>query len=665
MDRYHTILHRAGLAAVIGALAPAVPALAQAVTELEGIIIEGASLSGEPADAATLGSAVTVITGEDLERRQIRHAADALRTVPGLAVSRVGGVGSQTQVRVRGAEANQLKVILDGVEVNSLDAGDFQFETLLVVDIERIEVIRGPQSGIYGANALAGVINIITRKAAREPRVAVETELGGLGTRALSANASGAGEHGYLSISAARRETDGFNIARTGSESDGSTQQTIFARAGFMPTDYFRIDVMGRYQENDAHIDPFDPPVDTPGVINRREQTLGRIAAELDTFGKAWSHKVFADYFRDDFFSINPSSFFAPGPFTNDGERSRYGYLTTFRFDLGGLGSHSVTGLAEQIDESFAGRGLEQFGFGLRPTIASRANTGYAAEYKGSFDETVFISGNIRYDDKETFEDATSYRLAGAYLVRETGTRFHASYGKGITDPTFFQQFGSSESFKGNPNLTPEESIGWDIGVEQKFWDNRITVDVTYFQADLSDEITSSFGVIDVDGDGIPDDTVINQTGKSQRQGVEVSLAAQIMPSLLITGSYTYLYATEPDGSQEIRRPRHSGALGIAYSFADGRGRINADAVYNGDMKDRNFGLFPAPLVTLDDYLLVNIAASYKLDDTLELFGRVENILDQNYEEVFGYSAAPIVAYAGLRMSLGAESAALEAASLK
>ena len=659
------VLCAALVADLYDARAQETSALVQGTVELEGIVIEGASLSGEPADAATLGSAVTVITGEELERRQIRHAADALRSVPGLAVSRVGGVGSQTQVRVRGAEANQLKVIIDGVEVNSLDAGDFQFETLLAVDIDRIEVIRGPQSGIYGANALAGVINIITRKGAREPRVAVETEVGGLGTRAISANASGAGEHSYLSISAARRETDGFNIARTGSEDDGSQQQTIFARAGFMPTDYFRIDVMGRFQENDAQTDPSDPPVDTPGVINRREQTLGRLSAELDTFSKAWTHKVFADYFRDDFFSINPNSLFAPGPFTNDGERTRVGYLSTLNLDLGGLGSHSLTGLVEQVDESFEGRGLEQFGFGLRPTIASRANTGYAAEYKGAFDETVFVSGNIRHDDKETFDDATTYRLAGAYLVRATETRFHASYGKGITDPTFFEQFGSSESFKGNPSLTPEQSIGWDIGVEQKFWDNRITVDVTYFQADLTDEITSSFGVIDVDGDDMLDDTVINQTGTSERRGVEVSLAAQIMPSLLITGSYTYLEATEPDGTEEIRRPRHSGALGATYSFADGRGRINLDAVYNGNMKDRNFGAFPAEVVTLDDYLLINVAASYKLDDTFELFGRVENLLDDKYEEVFGYSTAPIVAYAGVRMSLGDESDALDGPGLK
>lgn len=641
MDRYCTVMGRAGLAALVGALAPAAPALAQGVTELEGIVIEGASLSGEPADAATLGSASTVITGEELERRQIRHTADALRTVPGLSVSRSGGVGSQTQVRVRGAEANQLKVIIDGVEVNSLSAGDFQFETLLAENIERIEVIRGPQSGVYGANALAGVINIVTKKGTQTPQVSARVEGGSLGTYGLSASASGAGEFGYLSISAARRETDGFNIARAGSEDDGSTQKTIFARAGLSPTDTFRIDVMGRYQENDAEIDPFDPPVDILGATNLREQTLGRISAELDTFDKAWSHKVFADYFEDDFVSQDPTF----GPFTNLGERRRFGYLSTLRLtsDLIVPASHVFVGLYEQLDESFESNS------GV--VTASRGNTGFAGEYKGAFAEQVYVTANIRHDDKDSFEDATTYRLAAAYRIPGTGTRLHASYGKGITDPTFFEQFGFALDFQGNPDLKPEESVGWDAGIEQKFLDGRVTADLTYFEAELTDEIVG-FG-----------QTVINQTGISERRGIEFTLSAQLSPDLLLNGTYTYTDATDPDGSEEVRRPPHAASLSLAYSFLDGRARLNADGVYNGERKDDDFSDFVNPArVTLDDYLLVNLAGSYKIDENFEVFGRVENLLDEDYEEVFGFSSAPVTAYGGVKVTLGDAPAPLEPA---
>ncbi len=203
-----------------------------------------------------------MITGAELERRQIRPAADALRMVPGLAVNRTGGVGAVTQVRIRGAEGNQVKVILDGVEVNSLDAGDFDFSTLLAADIERIEVLRGPQSGIYGASALSGVINIVTKRGSHAPSVSAEVEGGSLATTGVRANASASAESGYFSATATSRETDGFNFARGPGEADGSEQKAFFARGGISPTEYFRIDAMARYHVNNTDVDVFNSVFD-------------------------------------------------------------------------------------------------------------------------------------------------------------------------------------------------------------------------------------------------------------------------------------------------------------------------------------------------------------------------------------------------------------------
>ena len=380
---------------------------------------------------------------------------------------------------------------------------------------------------------------------------------------------------------------------------------------------------------------------DTVGATNLREQTLGRISAELDTFGKIWTHRVFADYFEDDFISRDPTF----GLFENFGERGRYGYLSTLKFETPALflARHTFTTLVERQRETFE----QTFETGT----AERSQSGYALEYKGDFARQAFVSANIRHDDKDAFDDATTYRIAGAYVIRSSGTRLHASYGKGITDPTFFELFGRTSDFVGNPDLKPEESIGWDAGIEQKFLDDRITADITYFEADLTDEI-AGFG-----------NSVRNETGTSERRGVEFTVSAQLTSDLLLNGTYTYTDATDPDGSEEVRRPPHAASLSLAYTFLGERARINADAVYNGERKDDDFSDFLNPSrVTLDEYLLVNLAGSYKLDDNFELFGRVENLLDEDYEEVFGYSTAPVTAYAGVKLTLGDAPAPLEPA---
>jgi vitamin B12 transporter len=616
---------------------------ASAQQQLEGVVVEAAGL--EPVQADKVGSAYTVITGEELERRQIRHAADALRFVPGVQVSAAGGQGSFTQLRIRGGEANQTVVLIDGVEVNSLDAGDFDFSTLLTADIERIEVIRGPQSGVFGANALAGVVNIITRKGAGPARASATAEAGSFNSHMLSANASGGSDKGYLSVTAGTAKTDGFNISRFGSEDDGSEQKSFFARGGLRPSDVFRVDFMLRYQRNETDIDQdlFDANFasdglldDTPGDVNTREQRMARIAAELDTFDKHWTHKVFLNYLEDDFFSTSELS---ESESTNLGERRHFGYQSTVSFSTPDIlaAEHKITGLIEHKQESFS----SEF---LSPSFTSageaeRKQTGFVTEYQGTFFRDLTLIGNIRRDKNETFDDATTYRIAAALSLPDSAVRLHTSYGKGVTNPTFFEQFGFALNFQGNPDLTPEESKGWDVGVEKRWLGDRLIADLTFFRANLLNEIVG-FG-----------ETVINQSGESQRQGVELQLSAKPVDGVTITASYTYTDSEDPDGAQEIRRPKHAASLNAGYSFAGGKGQLDIGVIYNGKMKDDIFSFPISSSTLLGDYVLVNIAASYKLDERITLFGRVQNLLDEDYEEVYGFATAPITAYAGLKLS--------------
>ncbi len=604
---------------------------AQSNQELPEIVVESAGLA--PAAGDETGSVHSVITGEELERRQIRHAADALRQIPGVAVSQSGGSGSMAQVRIRGAEANHVVVRIDGVEVNMLSDGGFDFSTLLTADIERIEVLRGPQSGVYGSNALAGVINIVTKKGKGPARASVSAEAGSFNTRGATASASGGSDKGYLSVTASGQKTDGYNISRFGNEKDGSEQKSIFARGGISPTENFRVDAMARLQENhnDFDLDLYDPITwasdglldDTVGDKNIRRQRMARISAEIDTLNKHWKHKLFADYLDDD---LTAKGMY---PSFNNGDRQHYGYESSVIINTPSFfnARHTITGLAERKMESFETNFID----------VSREQDGFAAEYRGEFGGVLFLTGNVRRDLNDAFDDATTYRTSASYFVKQTNTRLHASYGKGVTNPTFFEQFGYFGTYTGNPDLTPEKSIGWDAGLEQTFLDGVVKVDVTYFKADLTNEIVDIYT------------TSINADGVSKRQGVEVKLSLKPSENWNVTGAYTYTDTKDPDGLSEIRRPKHAASLNVNYMFADGRGNVGAGLIYNGKMEDTIYnGLNPR--VTLDDYLLVNVAASYKLDDRITLFGRVENMLDTDYEEVYGYTSAPAAAYAGLKV---------------
>ena len=619
----------------VGVLLHAPIVRAQQITQLPEVIVESSQLGGVEAKAEASGAATSVITNEQIEERQYRHAADALRSIPGLHLDASGGSGALTALRIRGGEANHTKVLIDGVTVNSIGEGNFDFATLLASDIERIEVLRGPQSGIYGGNALAGVVNIITRKGGGAPSVSANIEGGSRATRAVSGNVSTSSEHGYISVSGSFRESDGFNIASVGNEKDASRQATLFARAGIEFTPNFRIDGMLRHQRNKADIDEDTGPgfgdnvlEDVAGATNERKQNMGHLTASLKLFDGLWLQKVHGEFLSDDFDSV--STVFGTG--FNDGRRTKFSYLSQLNLGSGHV-SHTLSGLIDRTSESLASSNIAG--------EKQRHQTGYVGQYRLNVMEQFFLSGNVRFDDNDSFEDATTYRIGVSYRQPIWDARLHASYGKGIQDPTLIEQFGFFGNFASNPDLVPEESIGWDIGIEKGFYDHRFVVDVTYFQADLTNEISADFSSFPF--------KPVNLEGVSKRKGVEVSLTAHPTSNLSLTGSYTYTDARQPNGTQELRRPFHSASANVTYLFLEGKGKLNLEAIYRADVKDIgvNFGTTDG-----DDYTLVNLAASYQLSDAIEIFGRAENLFDADYQEVRGFNAAPLSLYAGVRIKL-------------
>lgn len=596
--------------------------------------------TGEGVPADRLGSSVMVVTGAELRSQQVRHAGEALRSLPGVSVNRSGSVGGVTQVRIRGAEGNHTLVLVDGIEANDTFNGEFDFADLSADDIERIEVIRGGYSSLYGSGAVGGVINIITRGGKGPLTFQGRVEGGSFGTVDTQARVSGGNERMWGSVSLGKFTTQGFNISPAGNEDDAASRTTFAIRGGARILDGMTLDYTLRHTRKTGDRDTQAPFPDPSGVQVDDPATfvdttwLGGIGLTWDTFDKALTQVVRVKW------NETRRTDTSPGFNTDNlGERQTYSYAATYRLETALMvqARHSLTGFVDSESESFTPGST--FADGIERT---RDRFGFAAEYRGEFADRLDLTGTVRRDDNQVFDDFNTWRASASLRMPEIGIRPHASVGTSVKFPTLFEQFGFIPLFfNPNPDLKPEESFGWDAGVEFTLLKGRALLDVTYFNANLENEIR---------GVGFPT-TPINLDGTSKRQGIEVAGRVALAPGLRVGASYTYLDATDPDGLEEIRRAPHSGRFDINYVFDQARANINAAAIYNGDMKDTNFGPFPFQTVTLDDYWLVSVAASYKVQPGVELYGRVENALDAKYQEVFGFETAGVAAYAGVRLT--------------
>ncbi|MEQ9181366.1 MAG: TonB-dependent receptor [Nitratireductor sp.] len=615
------------------------------ITKLDRLLI---SEGRTPVEAEKSGRAHTVISGEALEENRVRYVADALRMVPGVAVSRTGAYGGLTQLRMRGAEGNHALVMIDGIEMRETSSGEFEFGSLLVDDIERIEVLRGPQSAFWGSNATAGVINIITKRGERNGfSTSIRSEAGTDGTWLGGLSMRGGGENYDVALSGLLRNTGGFNVSDYGTERDGDRNATLNGRFTVDLTPALSVDGTLRYVDRKSDLDAQDygwgsptygQVLDTDDQVASRE-LFGSLGATHVALDGALTQRVRftgSDTFRE---------YSAGGAVTSSNSGGRYNglYQASWEFDTPSLleARHRLTGGYEWERETFLPSHLAN--------KLARSTNSFVGEYRGEFLDQFSVNAALRRDDNDAFSDATTYSLSGAWRIPGIDTRLHASLGTGVTNPTFFEQFGYLPTqFIGNPGLLPEESFGWDVGVEQGFFGGMLIVDLTYFNQDLTNEIATAY-------DG-PLPTPVNLDGRSERQGVEVAATVDLFNGFTATASYTYTDATEQavaGGPRlvEVRRPRHSGSLNAAYRFYDNRARVFGEVVVNGEMLDLDFSTFPSSRVRLKPYTVVNVGGSFRFNETVEGFARIENLFDEEYEDVLGYNSQGLVAFFGLKGS--------------
>ena len=607
-----------------------------------------------PVPLSAVGSSITVIDRDQFERRESAFAIDMLRDVPGVAVSQSGSIGSQTQLRMRGSEANQVLVLIDGIEAND-PAGnaEFAFENLGTWDVDRIEVVRGAQSGLWGSDALAGVINVITRRPDEELSVSGFGEGGAFNTWSAGTRVSGAvlGTRAGLSVSTI--DSDGSNSSRTGSEDDGYRNTTANLAVHAAPTDHLNLEFNGRYADIHKEFDSIDYLTGLPGdTLDETDMSLGYFGAKgtLGLMDDRWTQSLRSGWTHSD--ADNSNEFGANG--STDADRYAFYYQSTWHFTPASDSStgNSLTFALDHQREEFSQRGTAT-AWGDPNQDQSERNTGLVAEGLFSLLSRVSLSLSFRRDDNSDFDDINTYRATTAWTDETGMTRLHGAIGEGQTAPTFIERYGYFPGqFTGNPDLKPERSTAWEFGIDQALPGFDASVGATYFHANLKDEIYG-YGF----DEATFQTTAINLPGTSERHGVELTAMARLSPALKISASYTYSEATEPDALtgedvREIRRPLHSGSLDADWRSGNGRLELNANLNYTGNRNDYYYGgppTYARETVELEAYTLASLAATYRLNEATRIYTRIDNLFDTSYEDVYGYNTPGIGAYAGLR----------------
>ena len=594
------------------------------------------------APVAAEDSAASVdIFGEDaIDDLALPALPDLLRLSPGVAVATSGPRGTQTQVRIRGAEANHTLVFLDGIRFNDPAAGnEARFELLTSDSLSRLEIVRGPQSALWGSEAIGGVIAAETPDPLRAGGFEGRAEYGSLDSARLSGRyAVRAGDIGVMA-SAGWQRSDGVDSFGAGGERDGFDNLAASLKLEARPSDSVTFGAVGHWIQGTSQFDGFDPV--TFLRADTLDETRNRIAAV-----RGWAAGRWGGWALD-----------AGASYLDSANRNQLGQAplnTTFgdRLTLGAqlsrqLGRHRITAAIEHEAEDFHARDTAFFG-GTDQDRARRL-TAFAGEWRAEWNPVVVTDLALRHDAFSAFANATTFRAS--LLIRPAeGVSLHAAYGEGIAQPSFYDLYGFFPgSFVGNPALKPERSRGWEAGVS---WhdEDRLSLGATWFSARLHDEIVDTF-----DPATFLFGTA-NAAGTSHRDGLELSAAWHGGPGLNLSLNYTWLDAKQQEvaGSalvREVRRPRNSFSL-AAYGET-GRLRWGASLVYVGKRRDQDFDQFPAATVTLHAYVLASADLAYRILPALELYGRAENGFDAHYQDVVGYHTPGRTLYAGLRVAFG------------
>jgi vitamin B12 transporter len=583
--------------------------------ELETVLVYGARLE-QP--VTEVGSSVTIITAEDIEALGVDFAIDALALAPGVTVNQNGAFGGAASVRIRGAASGQTLVIIDGVVANDSTSpgGGFDFARLDTANIERIEVLKGPQSTLWGSDAIGGVVNIITKRP--EPGFGGKAfaEAGSFSSLRGGAEISGANEKYDFRLSAIGNTTDGISKAdeaNGNTEKDGFDSNTVNGRAGISLWGDARLEGTFLWNDAEAEFDSFsfgsEGNVGDGDEVSKTTELVGNVTLKASAFNGKLDNFLLLGYSKieRDSFSDGQASF------TSEGDRVILRYQGTLSINE----RNRIAFGAEREDSEANGE--------------DTSINGLFALYELKPIDSLTLSAGLRRDDHEQFGGETTGRLALAYNPNKQVT-LRGSWGEGFKAPSIFQTtFFCCGALAPNADLKPETSDAWDAGVTLRTADGRGELDLTYFNQDTTDLIDFSFAV-----------GGFENIAQAKSSGVELFGGYHLTEWAEMTAEYSYIDSSDGMGNELPRVPKHSGNVTL---IIDPAGPFSGSALvrYNGKEQDANG--------SLDSWTRVDLTARYAINDRIEFYGRIENLLDVHYQQVLGYGTPGLSGSAGARLS--------------
>lgn len=617
------------------------------IYQLSDVVVSATKIS---TPSLELANSVTVIDSNKINQSNKISLVDLLNEVPGLSITQSGGAGKLSYVYLRGGNSNHTLVLIDGVEINtpSDPSNAYDLANILTDDIQRIEILRGPQSILYGSDAISGVINIFTKKGNSKPTLHLNADGGSLNSFRGNTSLLGSYKSFDYKFNYSHYQTDGISAAN---EKDGNSEKDKFrenfysTRLGYSFSDDFYIDYLINFTDAKSDLDQTGGKGgDDPNYIGKSEEFLSRIKADLKLLNGFWEQSFSFSFLRnlrkynDDTDILHPTT---SSQALYDGNRIKTEWQNILNINKDNIVLIGMEYEEERAKSSY----FSESEFGPYSSVFDKQKTSIYGIYlqdQFKINNKFFTSVGVRYDHHQKFGSQFTYRIAPAFFIYQTNTKIKVTIGNAFKAPSLYYLFDPTY---GNPNLNPEKNIGWDFGFEQFIHNDLLVIGVTYFSNDFKNLMT------------FDDNFKVANISKAKSNGVEAEIKSRLFHQLNLNLNYTFTETkNKSDNSIDkdkplLRRPKHKISFNTNYVLNKNI-NFNIEVVYYSKRYDLDFSTYPSQRIKLKDYTLANFSTIYTLNNFISLSGRVENIFDADYEEVLGFGTKGRTAYLGLKLKI-------------